>query len=425
MHVTPHGVAARAALALLILINTPRSAVADETSVISLTEAVTKTLAGNPGLKAFGQQIRAQEARVVQSGLGPNPELGLMVENALGSGTHSSIRSAETTLSVAWILEHQKRQRRVDASLAGVSLYGADAEIRRLDAAAETARLFLDCLALQERLVLSDYAVSLAEQTAATIRQRVVAGRTLEADLAQAQVQLSRARLGREDIEHSIRVAFRRLAAQWGETEPPFERVIGDIHDLSPLESFSALLARVDHTPNITRYLSEKRLREAQLRLAQAEAKPDWRISAGLRRFERSDDFALVGEMTIPLTLGNRNQGNIAEARARLDLADADQAVTRVRIETQLFALHQEVEHSIHRLTTLRDEILPQLEHAVAETQRAYDAGRYAYSELQIVQTGLLDVRADIVEATIDANRQIIEIERLTGITVIPAPTLP
>ena len=94
------------------------------------------------------------------------------------------------------------------------------------------------------------------------------------------------------------------------------------------------------------------------------------------------------------------------------------QTAVRVQIETQLFALYQELQHSLHVATTLRDEIVPRLELALLSTQSAYDAGRYGYFELRVVQTELLSARAELVEATIDAHRNVIEIERLTGTTV-------
>lgn len=415
---TPRRVTIFCALVLVSSASIAQTEVTDETTVINLTDAITMTLERNPGLAAFGYQIQAQEALVTQSSLRPNPELGVLVENAFGSNEFQGTDSAETTLSVAWILERGKRQRRVDAARAGVSLVEAEAEIRRLDAAAGTTRLFLDSLALQERLIQTEHAVTLADETAAVVRQRVEAGRTPDADLARAEAELARIRLDREDLEHTLLVSNRRLAAQWGVTQPGFTRVTGNIFDLPTPIAFSSLIARIDQTPNITRYLSEQRLRETELRLAEADAKPDWRFTAGVRRFEWSDDQAFSVGITIPLSVRNRNQGRIAEARAELAMTNADQTATRVQIETQLFALYQELLHSLHRTTTLREEILPRIERALTDTQRAYDSGKYGYFELRVVQAELLDARVELVEATIDAHRNVIAIEHLTGTTV-------
>lgn len=391
---------------------------------LDLKTAIARTLEKNPALVAFGFEVRAQQGQLQQAGLGPNPELGLLVENALGSGDLQGIDSTETTLSLGWVLERGKRERRVDAARAGVSLLDDEADIQRLDAAADTARTFLNTLALQERLTLTGDAVRLAEQTIASVKKRVAAGRTPAADLARAEAELARIRLDREDIEHELRTSQRYLAAQWGETKPDFSRISGNVKQLPVPDPYEQLLARLEQNPDISRYLSERRLREAELRLAQAQAKPDWRITAGVRRFEHSNDQAFVAGITIPLATRNRNQGRIAAARSRLEMTNANKTTTRVQIETQLFALYQELQHSQHRAATLSDEILPRIETALADTERAYAAGRYSYFELKVVQAELLDARAALVESSIDAHRRIIDIERLTGTTVMSSVAL-
>ena len=110
--------------------------------------------------------------------------------------------------------------------------------------------------------------------------------------------------------------------------------------------------------------------------------------------------------------------------RANLAVADAEQAAARIQIKTQLFALYQEFQHNLHQSTTLRTQVLPRVEQALADTRAAYAAGRYGYLELQIVQAELLQARSALVEASIDAHRNLIEIERVTG-TPMPPVTRP
>jgi cobalt-zinc-cadmium efflux system outer membrane protein len=315
-------------------------------------------------------------------------------------------------------LERGKRKRRIAAARAGVSLAESEAEIGRLDAAAETARLFLDSLANQERLIRTQAAVTLAAQTVNTVGERVRAGRNPDADLARAEAQLARVQLTQEDIEHELVTSNHRLAAQWGESQPDFAAVTGNISRLPIPDSFSNLLGRVEQNPNLSRYLTEQRLHEAELRLAESEAKPSWRVSAGIRRLERSSDQVFVAGISIPLAMRNRNEGRIAEARARLAMTDAGRTATRIQIETQLFALYQKLQRSLHRATVLREKVLPRVEQALADTHSAYAAGRYSYFELQLVQIEVLDARGALVEASIDAHKRLIEIERLTGTTL-------
>lgn len=410
-------------LVLFSAIVRAESGLVGDGQTISLNEAVTKTLTRNPELVAFGYQRQAQDGRVLQAGLAPNPELSFTVENALGTGNYSGMDSAETTLSIAWILEREIRQRRIDSARAGVSLLAVETDIKRLDAAAETARWFFDCLSAQTRRVNAMEAVRLAQETVKAVQERVTAGKSPQAELSRAQAELARMKLEQEDIEHELTSARRRLAAQWGESEPQFTRVNGDLMVLPDVASFENLKTRIRENPDLARFLSKQRVDEAELRLARAQSKPGWRVSAGVRRLEISDDEALVASITLPLALRNRNQGRIAEAQANLAQTSADADAARIRNETLLFVIYQELQHSLHRTGTYRDDVIPRLEQALTETRSAYDLGRYSYFEWRTVQQDLLEARSALLEASVDAHQKAIEIERLTGVRIAQPTT--
>ncbi|HYQ71748.1 MAG TPA: hypothetical protein VET88_07455 [Gammaproteobacteria bacterium] len=116
---------------LLVLFGTiarAESGLVGDGQMIGLNEAVARTLVRNPELIAFGHQLQVQEGRVLQTGLAPNPELSLMVENALGTGDYTGFDGAETTLSIAWVLERGVRQHRLETTRAGVALIEVEAD---------------------------------------------------------------------------------------------------------------------------------------------------------------------------------------------------------------------------------------------------------------------------------------------------------
>ena len=382
---------------------------------LGLEEAMRRTLSHNPDLVAFGYQIQAQRGRATQSGIRPAPELGAEVENALGTGLASGIQGAETTLSLSWVLERGKREGYIAAARAGISVLEAQAEVRRLDAVALTALLFLDNLEFQERYAISHQAVATAEQMVAVVGERVESGRSAAADLARARAELAKVRLHSADMEHDLTNARHRLATQWGQVHPDFERARGNWEQLPEPGHFETLVEQLDKFPDLIAYISRRRLREAELRLAETLSRPDWRVSAGIRRLELTDDFGFRLGIAIPLKARDRNRGRVEEAQANLAREDAERAAARVQIEAQLFAIHHEMQHSVLRARMLRDEVLPRLEEAAEEARRGAEAGRYSYFQLQQLESELLFTRSDLVLAAIDARRQQIEIERLTG----------
>ena len=392
---------------------------------ISLKDAVTKTLATNPQLRSFGYEVKAQQARVQQAGLAPSPELTVALEDALGTGEHTGLDNAQATFSIGWVLERGVRQYVVDSARAGSSLLSVDADIQQLDAAAETARRYLVSLAFQARRVNADKTVELAEETIAAVQKRVKAGKTPEAELSRAQAELARRKLEREDIEHELVSANRRLAAQWGALSLSFSRVEGAITQLPEVASFETLRTRLENNPEFARLLSDQRLKKAELALAKAKNKPNWRVDAGVRLIGSSDDVAFVTGITIPFGERTRNPGRIAEASANYQKIDSVETEVRVRMETALFVLHEELQHSLHVIGIVRNDIIPPLEKALIETRRAYTLGRYSYLEWRSVQAELLDAHDALIEASFAAYSNIIEIERLTGVQIALPKTNP
>lgn len=384
-------------------------------SALDLQEALARALTHNKELAAFEHRLAEQDGRVEQAGLPPNPVLQLTVEDFAGGGDFEGFDSAQTTLSLGWVLERSIRRRRVAAAEAGSALLLTDAEILRLDLAAETAQRFLNSLANQARLENAKEAVSLAEDTVSAVKRRVRAGKSPHAELSRAEAELATANLARDDVEHELAIAYHRLAAQWGDVELGFSRVKGDLLSLPTTEPLSKIQGRVDQNPRLARFVSEERVAKANLRLAETKRWPTLRPSIGVRRYETSDDFALVAGLSIPLPVLNRNQGRLSESRAALSRTRADSEAVRVRVHTSLFEVYQEFQHHIHRADTLRDEVIPRLSKALDETRRGYEKGRYSYFEWRSVQADLLEARNELVEASTGAHRLVIALERLTG----------
>lgn len=390
---------------------------------INLHEAIIKTLEHNPGLRAFDYQLKAQQGRVLQAGLAPSPKLNFELEDVLGTDSIKGVDSAQATLSISWVLERGIRQRYIDAARAGSSLMAVEADIKQFDAAAETARRYLVSLAYQARRVNADKSVQLAEETIRSVSKRVKAGKTPEAELSRAQAELARRKLQREEIEHELRSTNRRLAAQWGETTPTFARVEGDITALFKIASFETLKSQLPQNPEFARLLSDQLLKKVKLELALARDRPSWRLNAGVRHINSTNDQAFVAGITIPFGERTRNPGRIAEARANLAKTNSEEHAARVRIETALYVMYEKLQHSLHVIETVRGEIIPPLEQALTETRRAYKLGRYSYLELRSVQAELLDAHNALIEASIDAHSNIIEIERLTGVSLTQPTT--
>lgn len=393
------------------------------THTLKLRDAIAKTFEHNPMLRSFSYKLKAQAGKEFQAGLGASPELSIMLDDAFGSNKFNSVDQAQTTLSIAWVIEGDIRQGYIDVASANTLALNTEANIKRLDVASDTARLYLITLAHQSRLTNAIKTLELAKQTVSAVKKRVATGKSPKAELARAQAEFARRELEKEDSEHEMSSAIHLLAAQWGDTNPAFTQVDGNLFSLPVIMPLKKLKTHLNKNPEFNRLLSVKRLKQAELLLAKAKSSPEWRVNFGVRHFEVSDDQAIVAGISIPFGERSRNTGAITEARANLSQTVAEEDALRVRFETTLFVLYQELLHSFHGVNTYRNKIIPRLEKALKETRRAYNLGRYSYLEWQSVQAELLEARSALVEGSIDAHLKAIEIERLTG-TRMTQPTI-
>lgn len=390
-----------------------------EGPAITLREALDRTLQSNPDLAAYQFVLKAQDGRITQAGLKPNPTFTADLENVLGTGATKGVDAAELTLGLSQLIElgglRDKRVASAQLAREGLEVEG---HIARLDTVAETARRFVNLVAQQEEHQLTHLAVELAEKTSAAVERRVQAAKSPLAERDRAAVALERARSDDAHTEHQLLASRYELAASWGSVSPDFEVAAADLYTLPPVEDYPTMVAALANTPDLNRYLSEARLRESEITLALAGRRPGIEVGVGVRRLQADDDTALVFSVGAPLALKNRNQGLVQEAQALRDGANAQRTAAMVKARAQLFGNHRELLDRQRQITALRERALPRMEAALANTEYAYERGRYSYLELVDAQRELLAVRRELIEAAQQYYLTLIEIERLTGSAV-------
>lgn len=395
-------------------------------SPLTLREVLSRAVRSNPELRAYEYLLVAQDGRIAQAGVKPNPTLNANIENVLGTGDTSGLKGAELTLGLSQLIEiGGLRDRRVDVARAERDGLESEKAIRRLDLVAETARRFITLVSMQEQHALTHRGVALAEETMAAARRRVEAARSPQAEQDRAGVALERARIADAHAEHELVSARYALAESWGAEQPDFEAVTADLYALPAPVNYDGLVRSLEQTPDISRYLSESRLRESEIRLHTATRRPGIELGAGVRRLESTKDMALVFSFSVPLGVNNRNDGLIAEARARREGADANRSVSLLKARTRLGQLYREMQDRAREVPALRDRALPQMEEALRNTTYAFERGRYSYLELIDAQRELLDLQADLIDAATEYHQTLIEIERLTGTAAIDEGTQP
>jgi len=383
---------------------------------LTLGSAIEQTLASNPELRVYKPRLDADRARAAQASLKPPLELQAEVQDAFGTGRASGFDIAETTFALSQVVElGGKRERRTDAAAASTALTEAERAAAELDVLAEVTRRFIHVASDQEHLALTLRATALAEDNVTATAARVAAARAPDVELRRARVTRARVGVEQEHAEHELLTSRRKLAAMWGDTEAHFDRVGADLYALPPSEGYEALVAKLAANPDFARFASEERLRDAELRVAEAHARANLTWRAGVRILSETNDEALVFGVTMPLNASRRARNDIAAARAEREQTTAERDAHRVRAEAELFELFQELRHAITEADMLRTTVLPEMEAALEATRYAFERGRYSYLEWVDAQRELVDVQRALIDASTNAHLYRTEIERLTG----------
>jgi cobalt-zinc-cadmium efflux system outer membrane protein len=388
---------------------------------LTLEQAIAAALQKDPRLQTFSFRLRAADARVAQAALPPALEVSLDLENVAGSGETGGFDDAEATFALSQVIElGDKRESRIGLGQAGRGAMTIDRAAAQLDVLADVARRFITVAQRQQQLQLSREAVELAQHTVVASERRVNAAKSPHAELDRARIALDRALLEERGAGIELDTARSQLAATWGETEPVIngERigdVAADLFTLPLPGDFPELAARLAGNPDLLRFTSEARLRDAELRLAASQRRPNLTVGVGLRHLEATNDQAFVLSASMPLFSARRASSLVAEAEANRELVDSEQRVARIRAQAMLYELHQHMTQATLVARTLKDDIQPRSAEALKETEYAYERGRYSYIELVDAQREYLSVRESLIEAAATAHTLRAEIERLTN----------
>ena len=387
----------------------------EPTGVVTLHQAISFALMHNPELHAYYLEIRAAEARRLQAGLRPNPEIGIEVENFGGSGAMTAVDSAETTIQLGQLIElsgkRVKRRRLADIEK---DLVRWDYESKRWDVYADVARAFVTVLAAQENLARQEEIVAVSEQMEAAVASRVEAGKDPALERTKAEVALAKTRIGRRQITEKLKSARQQLAATWGCTEVRFEKVAGEFDRVSFPPPQTEVVKMLSRNPQIARLNDEIEARHRVLTLEKAKAVPDPVLFGGMRYLAEDSDSAFVFSLGIPIPLFDRNQGGIMEAGYELAKARKHRKAVQTEVHALLLEAYQRLSATYDEVTALKSQVLPGARSAFDSAREGYGEGKFDYLSVLDAQRTLFDTQTQYIEALLSYHMARIDLERLT-----------
>ena len=360
---------------------------------LTLIELLDEAAARSPAVLAAERDVAAAEARVRQAGYRNNPELSVEVENFSGTGALKGLRSTEVTAALNQRLDlGGRRGARIAVARAELAVQQLRLAIARADLAQSVRQQFAQTVAARERLAQAKDNVEWAEELARVAGLLVDAGRDPPLRAIRARSALAQAQAVRAAAEAEESAARSSLAALLG-VSTPVTRVKGSSVDLTarmiaPESSLAVRLAEAESTAA-----------EASLRQQLAERRLDPAVGAGIRHVRETGDFGFVAGISMPLQAFNRNQGNIAAARAAVASAQARRAGALATTTANARNAIGNVEAAQRRVKALEGSAIPEAREGLRLAQLSYEEGRSSLLELLDARNAYTEAQAQLTDA--------------------------
>ena len=365
-----------------------------------------------PRLLEEAALLRAAQGRARQASAVPNPQLGVEVENVLGSAPYSGYSQAQTTVSLSQPLELAgQRGARVRAGRAEVDLAVARVRQGQADFAYDLAVAYAAAEFAQSRAARLAEDLARSDEDLRMARALVDAGREAPLRVAQAEAAQAAAQADLALARVDASMGLAALAGLVGEAVP----YVGIAHSLLSRPTAPAQSAdSVPLSPAVATARAERELADRRVGVEQKRALPQLAVSVGLRKFRGDDATAWVGGLSVSLPLFDRNSGAIAASRAERDAADLRSTAAGLEAQRAWRGAQAQSLAAGSRVTAAeRGELASQEAYRLARI--AYEAGRAPLAELLATRRALTDAQLRALEARQARVQAEATFARLTG----------
>ncbi len=373
--------------------------------------AVATALAENRDLAAARLAIRQAEGRLKQAGLWPNPEFELSHQNDAAfenEGENNFSSGFRQRFPITGRLVKAKAVARVDVAQAMAEVRNQE----RLLAGDVLARA-RELLVLREQLQANQEIQDALNKLATVSAQRAKMAEVSEADVNLARLELQKAQLARQLLLNQQEAAATTLNQLLGR-EPKTPLVLsGDLLTDSPPDTADADREALAQRPDRQLAALSINRASAEIKLARAEKWEDWSVGFDYTRDAQSFD-APIGHkvdqflglsVSIPLPLWNRNQGNIAVAKATQQRAEAELTALDLRIAAEVRTAGDRLRRLADILRQYRGESLKLSEQNVTLTQKGYSDGLVSITAVIQAQQQFIELRLSYLETLAEFER--------------------
>jgi cobalt-zinc-cadmium efflux system outer membrane protein len=391
---------------------------------INLDQAVAEAQAHNLEFLAAQARLPIADARIITAGLRPHPTLNVTADHLDALGARFSELNgggpSEYAVSTDFTWERAgKRMRRIavaakERTIGEFELLDA---LRRLTFEVQSA--FLDAMVSQENLRVARENLASMARIAEINMARVAAGDLSEVELKRSQLAALQLENTLSQAELALRNAEDRLCLLMGRkgSSDPIE-VAGEFRHEAHLVSLATVEnMALDQRPDLKATLAEEERAAADVLLQTAISHADVEVGTEYRRQQGVNGVSnsLGFTFSVPLPFCNRNQGELARARAEVNLAARKSAAMRASILTEVRVALDQQATARRQLDRIESSMLAQAREVRDITQYAYQRGEASFVELLDAERAYMETMQGYTMARAEYSRSLYLIDAVSG----------
>jgi cobalt-zinc-cadmium efflux system outer membrane protein len=387
-------------------------------------------LAGNPTLAEAGALTKQSAGLARQAGLYPNPVVGYQSEQIRGGAFHGGEQGA--FIQQTFVLGGKLGLRRnVYEQQRKANEIGAGEQRQRV--LADVRQQFYIALAAQETVNMRQRLLGLANNAVITAKQLANVGQADAPDVLQSEVEAEQAGIDYANAQRTFLQEFRSLATLCGRPELPVAPLAGNLEKPPQIDTARVLDQMIENSPEVKRAQQEIVQAEAEVKSAKRESIPNLEVHAGLQ-----NNFQPIGESAtnpvgaqafvtagIALPIFNRNQGNVAAAKADAERATLDLKRLQLSLRREAQPEVQGYLAAENQARLYKEEIIPRAERAYQLYLTKYRQMGAAYPQVIVSQRTLFQLQVAYIDVLREVWSHAVALQNflLTNGLAMPTPS--
>jgi cobalt-zinc-cadmium efflux system outer membrane protein len=394
---------------------------------LTIEELVDRAVEGNPDLKAARAEVDAAVGRLRQAGLRPNPMLDLGAQKALGPDNTQMIG---LTLPLD---RGGRKEGRVGVAERELAMKRVQVLDRGRRLRAEVRMKAGEYLAGRRNLEVTDELLRVNREALGLVQQRVRQGAAPALDENLQLVEVNRLDASRQLQTSRREIAALQLKALAGMAPDAPLVLQGDFRPVEPPPARDDAVRRaLAARPDLEAARAEVALARARVRKEEAEGRWDASINVGYQRQEMGfglngltdsgttrpiqDVFHFFGAgVSITLPVRNRNQGNIAAARAETEAASRREEFATLAVRQEVEAAFTQWEAARRSFDVYERGVRDVARRNLDVVRKSHELGRLGLLEVIAEQRRYVEIEQGYTEALRQVYDAAVEIRRAVG----------